>query len=114
MPLYFRSRANSCSFMGSPSVHYEHTAASGPTHIREMHATTSLWILGLESVSTARARRTPFGLNVKGGDVSSPTHPTYKYTSIQIGYVCSFGQDCSALAKIFMSARYTYLKEEFS
>ena len=30
-----------------------------------------------EPHSTARARRMPFGLYVKGGDVSSPTHPAH-------------------------------------
>ena len=30
-----------------------------------------------EPHSIARARRMPFGLNVKGGEVSSPTHPAH-------------------------------------
>ena len=70
MRLYFRSKANSCSFMGSPGIHHARTAIRGSIHIIEMRVTTP-WILGL----WATQHRTPFGLDVKGGEISSPTHP---------------------------------------
>ena len=38
-----------------------------------------------EPTRIARARRMPFGLNVKGGEVSSPTHPAHlDYSSSRI------------------------------
>ena len=39
MLLYFRSKADSCSW-GSPDIHHARTAVHGSTHIREMRATT--------------------------------------------------------------------------
>ena len=75
MGLYFRPKANSCSFMGSPGIHCARTAARGSTHFREMRATTSPWILGLWVTQHRRARRTPFDLIIKGGEISSHAHP---------------------------------------
>ena len=47
----FRSKANSCSFQGSPRnwarIHHARTAACWSTHIGEISVITPLWILGL-------------------------------------------------------------------
>ena len=68
MRLYFQSRANFCSFKGSPGLHHARTAAHDSTHIREMRATTPPWIPGLWVIE----HRTPFGPNVRGSEVTAP------------------------------------------
>ena len=66
-------------FQGSSGMHHARTAARGSTLIREMRAHHTIMNPGLWVTQHRRARRTPFGLNVKGGEVSSPTNPAHSY-----------------------------------
>ena len=68
MQLYFRSKANSRSFLGSLGIHHAHTAARGFTHIREMRATTPPWIALLGQL-VGVDKNTPFpAMEVVRGD----------------------------------------------
>ena len=69
--------------MGSPGIHYARTAARGSAYITKIHNHTTIDPGPLSHTASHEHDARPFGLNVKGGEASSPAHPDPDYPSFQ-------------------------------